>query len=294
MNQFLIIGTLTCFKEMDHNINMATTKFKKDDLTAVAIRRKLPFTESALRSMKVGELTKIVGAFSEAEKAALSDLKTKREAFKSMHGKLKRSDLEGMLKRASIPYSDLGVDAMIDKLIEHKVQDIIIDPSQMDVIKRSDDQLLLISAGPGSGKTTTLCYFVQCLGSATDRRKPGRTLMLAFNRVARETLTKRLKSLGVHVINKAFIKPDDCPAHGVAVLTFHEFSYRVHFDTNICSQSSSYTASLEEAARLIREGKYGTTWDNLVIDEAQDVSGNMVGIIEGLRRQPNYALHSRR
>lgn len=126
---------------------------------------------------------------------------------------------------------------------------------------------LLVSAGPGAGKTTTLTETLVAVARAAPA---ARVLVLAFNVCAADTVLERLRARGgVPVIanSDAF----RAAAPGCAVMTFDKAAGQVCAREGV--ECSEYSQTKERAAELL-EGQPGAfpPWDLVVVDEAQDVN----------------------
>jgi hypothetical protein len=177
-----------------------------------------------------------------------------------------RAALVALLGGAALP-KGITRGGLIDILIDREPQ---LDPDQTAIIKSWHKRRLIISAPPGSGKTTTLAHLVRRI--VTER--PGaRVLVLAFNRVAEETFAARITRLGVVPSRNVSVMEGDA---GGWVMTFDKFCWRVapaDFD-------SGYSAVREAAAAA----EMPAQWDYLIVDESQDnndLHGTLIDSIVG-------------
>lgn len=96
-----------------------------------------------------------------------------------------------------------------------------LDPDQLAVSARWREDRVLISAGPGSGKTTTVVE----MAARACGEKNARVLLLVYNCAAQAVLTERLRGKGVAIIPKT--KASKADAYGCLVLTFDKLGYQV-------------------------------------------------------------------
>lgn len=167
---------------------------------------------------------------------------------------------------------------------------IRLDAYQEEALQRSiTDDNLIIAAGPGSGKTTTICEII----AQSAQHPESRVLVLVFNICAQETIDSRLESKGVNLMNKKSVSNQG--AYGAAVLTFDKFAHQVNIapatthdelaficdsiygedadavPTSTNTSERSYRSRIEDA--IIKVSKYGFGfWTHIIIDEAQDVN----------------------
>jgi hypothetical protein len=285
----------------------------KEDLVFIARSRKLAHTPRSLWQMKIPELNSLVGEISHEEHEKLA--KTHDARRTSVYWGYTVGELIARVRERSIAYSSMTRGALIDELLQSDAngfRTVVLDPSQEDALKRSDGALrLLISAGPGSGKTTTVCEIVRHAA----RKPDARIIVLAFNVKAEDTLKKNLRRGGpLQMIHKSRIH--DPAEKGCAVLTFDKLGFQVNAaaeresyadclfedDTDPSdddavapiaesgavaatpsdtTQQSSYRLQLERAAAYIARNGFGH-WTHVVIDEAQDVDETKSVFIDAL------------
>jgi hypothetical protein len=128
-----------------------------------------------------------------------------------------------------------------------------LDADQAAAVERWDAPRLLISAGPGAGKTTTVCRLVR---RALSERPRDRVLVLAYNIEAGRVLGERIArgtagagaipviSLGRDASARRVTDPN---ASGVAVMTFHQ--YAGHVDRYYASATAAAGSIAESAAK---------------------------------------------
>ena len=166
---------------------------------------------------------------------------------------------------------------------------------------------LLISAGPGAGKTTTVTNLIVEVA----KQVPGsRVLVLAFNVEAAATLRKRLGRLGMRtaapgragIISKPQTHNTDYT--GCAVLTFDKMAYQI---TQAASKPTledlfsdspppaqkeaaptTYRGGKEQAAAMLESKPDAlAVWDLVIVDEAQDVTALESKMVDQLIRGPS-------
>lgn len=147
-----------------------------------------------------------------------------------------------------------------------------LSPAQLQIIKDKDARYIVVTAGPGSGKTRVLVHKLASLLMMEDV-KHEQLLMLTFSRAAATEFKKRLYEL----IGNA--------ASFVEIKTFHSY----------CFDLLGKTGSLEGAADIVPEAVREIN-DNevdpsritkavLVIDEAQDMDENEFELVKALMRR---------
>lgn len=287
---------------------------RKEDLYLLARRRKLPHTSPSLWKMSVDELEALVLPATDEELAALEAQAAERLKF----GRATVSELKQKLTNCGLVASaGTTRGGMIDMLLDpssaapptlcaqlDEFQNAAVAKSQeMGVAARASPQTLLISAGPGAGKTTTVVHMLKQLVEASFR-----VLVLAFNVEAEKVLQGRAKAAGLqhkHLVhNNAIWLSGGVP--GVAILTFDKFAYQVNAEASAAAEADSYFSAApggyaprqqsydfrkgkENAAKHLREGEVPPPrFDIVIVDEAQDVTGLEAGLVSGvLSRGPD-------
>jgi len=155
-----------------------------------------------------------------------------------------------------------------------KRYDVSLDPDQLRIVDEPYQARLIVSAGPGAGKTTTIVHLLQKMSS-------DRCLVLAFNRAARDNLKHRLKRLGVSIGAKAKVMSDN---RSVFVMSFDEFAYQVCAKDNKFFRSDDYLKTKQKALRILPSSSFPRL-DLLVIDEAQDMSSILGEFIDQLAQR---------
>jgi ATP-dependent DNA helicase RecQ len=147
-----------------------------------------------------------------------------------------------------------------------------LSPAQLEIIKDSTSQYMLIAAGPGSGKTRVLVHKLASL-LLTEDVKHEQLLMLTFSRAAATEFKKRL----IDLIGNA--------AHYVEIKTFHSYCFDLIGRVGSISQSDTV---IDQAIAKIRNGDIEAsriTKTVLVVDEAQDINSKEYSLLETLIEQ---------
>ncbi len=134
-----------------------------------------------------------------------------------------------------------------------------LSPAQLEIIKDSQNQYIVVAAGPGSGKTRVLVHKLASLLLAEDV-KHEQLLMLTFSRAAATEFKKKLLEL----IGNA--------ANFIEIKTFHSYCFDLLGRVGSLSQADII---LRTAIEKIKNGeieKSRITKTVLVIDEAQDMN----------------------
>jgi len=155
-----------------------------------------------------------------------------------------------------------------------------LSPAQLEIIKDSRNQFIVVAAGPGSGKTRILVHKLASLLLAEDV-KHEQLLMLTFSRAAATEFHKRLLAL----VGKA--------ANFVEIRTFHSYCFDLLGRMGNLSDSDEI---LRTAVSKIASGdieRSRITKSVLVIDEAQDISPEefeLVNLLIGLNEDMRVIL----
>ena len=204
----------------------------KEDYILILGHRNTPLTKPAMWALKLEELEKLVGILTPDEVILLKRQSVLRCEYITKTGYKTIKHIEAQMKLLHIAPGNKTKFGMVDEILsyEDNVSAGIIEPEIK--IKLDEDQqiavnswhepFLLISAGPGSGKTTTV---VNLADNIIKNAPQSRVLILVFNINAQETLIKRLKHMNSTLIPKTHTNNND--VKGIAVLTFHKFGYQV-------------------------------------------------------------------
>jgi ATP-dependent DNA helicase RecQ len=147
-----------------------------------------------------------------------------------------------------------------------------LSPSQLEIIRDSSNQYIVVAAGPGSGKTRVLVHKLASL-LMTEDVKHEQLLMLTFSRAAATEFKKRL----IDLIGNA--------AHYVEIKTFHSYCFDLIGKMGNLSESDSV---LKLAVDKIRNGDIEPSRiikAVLVVDEAQDMSADEFELVKALMEQ---------
>lgn len=140
---------------------------------------------------------------------------------------------------------------------------------QMQIISDKESRVIVVAAGPGSGKTRVLVHKLASLLLFEDV-KHEQLLMLTFSRAAATEFKQRLMGL----IGNA--------AHFVEIKTFHSYAFDLLGRIGNLDDAKDVVG---RAARMINEGevepnRIGKTV--LVVDEAQDMSSEEFALVRAL------------
>ena len=141
------------------------------------------------------------------------------------------------------------------------------DESQQDVIDAAPDDLLLVGAGPGTGKTAVACARVSKLIEKEDL-EPSSIWLISFTRTAVREIRERIA---------AYLQ-DSTAAYAVRIATLDSHAWSIHsgFDEN-AKILGSYEENIERVLNLVRQeenvAEYLESVEHLIVDEAQDIVG---------------------
>ena len=144
-----------------------------------------------------------------------------------------------------------------------------LSPRQLEIIADKSSPIIVVAAGPGSGKTRLLVHKLASLLLLEDV-KHEQLLMLTFSRAAATEFKLRLLQL----VGKA--------AHFVSIKTFHSYAFDLLGLQGSLEESDSAVA---RAAAMIENGEVEETQiakSVLVIDEAQDMSADDFRLVRAL------------
>lgn len=142
-------------------------------------------------------------------------------------------------------------------------------PSQSAVIEDRESRFIVVPAGPGSGKTYLLVRKLASLILMEDV-KSEQLLMLTFSRAAATEFKNRLREL----IGNA--------AEYVEIRTFHSYCFDLLGKIGSVDDSDEVVSAAVEAIRSGEVERCRITKSILVIDEAQDMSGDEFALVEAL------------
>lgn len=144
--------------------------------------------------------------------------------------------------------------------------------TQKKIISDRESKYIVVSAGPGSGKTFVLVRKLASLILMEDI-KSEQLLMLTFSRASATEFRKRLSEL----IGNA--------AKYVEIKTFHSYCFDVLGQRGTLEKSDDVVAEAVNEIILNRVETSRVTKSILVIDEAQDMSANEFALVEALIRK---------
>ena len=157
------------------------------------------------------------------------------------------------------------------------------DSFQTDVITAPPEQRLLVSAGPGTGKTAVACARIAHLIGRCSL-EPGHIWLVSFTRTAVRELRDRISTyLG-----------DPGQANSVTIATLDSHAWAIHSGFDQTAQIlGSYDENIEKTVDLLCQREdlsdYLEDVEHLVVDEAQDIVGVraelMLAIIERLSQE---------
>lgn len=145
----------------------------------------------------------------------------------------------------------------------------VLSENQREIIDDNTSQYIVVTAGPGSGKTRVLVHKLASLLLLEDV-KHEQLLMVTFSRAAVTEFKQRLYEL----IGNA--------ASFVEIKTFHSYCFDL---LGRVGNLDSAENIVKDAAQMIRAGEVELgriTKTVVVIDEAQDMDGNEYALIEAL------------
>lgn len=297
----------------------------KEDLFHLSRLRRVALTPTAIWKMSLQEMQKVIGDQLTAEEECCIAQK-RIERSQGPESRMTIKQLKELMGAEGVSCSTgMTKGGMVDALFAARRTAAAnphvrmprldeLDPKQREVVEfgaslpllksrgHGVPEEVLISAGPGAGKTTTL---VNMIAETVKRNETARVLVVAFNVEAENTLKKRLGRIIPK--NKLILKTKvmDVENKGCAVLTFDKLAAQIgrHQTTAGFKERESmigaskerdgedpYRKQKELAASLLRTGKVvmGTdAWDIVVVDEAQDVTALESGIIDEIVKQTN-------
>lgn len=208
--------------------------------------RKAPHRPVELRRMKLDELQTL---FSDVRDEELLKYQKHVETIKSHElMKLKVDDLQKMMKERSLPYSGLSKLELVETIISTPVETpMILDESQERFVN-AKEQRILLNAGPGAGKTTTLCEYAL-------RRSNLRILFLVYTKAAEQSIREKMKNKIIKTVQP--MKP------GIHVFTMNSYVSKRGI------KGTGYDDEFEKNVNLGRQD--WEVWDIVIVDEIQDI-----------------------
>lgn len=144
-----------------------------------------------------------------------------------------------------------------------------LSPNQLEIIKDSTNQHIVVAAGPGSGKTRVLVHKLASL-ILTEDIKTEQLLMLAFSRAAVNEFKKKLVDLIGNV------------THYIEIKTFHSYCFDLLGKIGNLYQSEDIVKNAVEKIRNREIELSHITKTVLVVDEAQDINPEEFQLIQEL------------
>lgn len=142
------------------------------------------------------------------------------------------------------------------------------------LVEAAPDVKILVTAGPGTGKTHVLIHRISSLICAADVT-PGELLVLSFSRAAVKEIRDRLSKFGGS-------------AGYVRVSTFDSFATRIlaTAEPSRAWQGENYDERVRHATRLIRTNIEARTeamsYRHVIVDEVQDLIGDRADLVKAL------------
>lgn len=179
------------------------------------------------------------------------------------------ADADGRLDQREIELLD-AVRATWNVDLKFINRPLVWDKLQKDVIEGSADRCVLVSAGPGMGKTAVACARVAHLVEA-EHVHDGGVWLVSFTRAAVAELNNRIDAFA------------DDPKTGLAVkistLDSQAWKLRHGFEAAAVEKLfGGFETSIEKAIDLLRERdseirEYFEDMEHVLVDEAQDITG---------------------
>ncbi len=146
-------------------------------------------------------------------------------------------------------------------------------PDQQAVIEASSAAKLIVDAGPGTGKTATLCariaWLIQVAGL-----EPGEIWIISFTRTAVAEIRNRVSSY--------LTNPTVAQGIRVATIDSHAWAMNVGF-TEVPVLSGDFDDNIKRVVEVIKSNEHAAEYirsvRHLFIDEAQDVIGPRVEFV---------------
>lgn len=142
------------------------------------------------------------------------------------------------------------------------------------VVGAPPDAKLLVTAGPGTGKTHVLIHRLSHLISAADIA-PGETLVLSFSRAAVSEIRDRLSKV---TGGASYVKASTFDSFATRLLVLAE-----HSNT---WQAETYDERIRHATQLIRTNQEAkeevSSYRHVIVDEVQDLVGDRAELVKAI------------
>jgi hypothetical protein len=152
------------------------------------------------------------------------------------------------------------------------------DAEQRSVIELAADARVLVSAGPGMGKTAVACARVAHL--VRDGVEPANIWLISFTRTAVREIRNRIAAL--------VKKEDRASAVRITTLDSHAWHLAQGFDDESAKRIfRGYNETIESVIKLLEKGsealdEYLQSLEHLIVDEAQDLVGLRANLVLAL------------
>lgn len=244
----------------------------KDGLIFLAQYRRLPYTEATLKSYKKETLLEILGEIQPDEIETFQEIN--KNVKESEYYNKSKEKIEIIAKLNNVFSQGVSKFFLIHKILGLKsiIQSTTFDEDQKNVFQNVYEHTkVLIHAGPGAGKTTTLVQLpnLSIFNGA-------RILFLAYNKNASFELEARFKRNNISINSNSKITDINCK--GLFIMTFDKYAFR-RLDTFTYSNSFS-----ETFYRGVSNGiQQWESFDLCIIDELQDIQEKHVTLINQIQ-----------
>ena len=147
-----------------------------------------------------------------------------------------------------------------------------LDGPQLDVVEAGPDRRLVVSAGPGTGKTATLLARARWLESQGGVAPGTEMIILSFSRAAIEVLAGR--------------SGDAEGAGALPIRTFDSFATRILTTVGHPVEGLDYEGRIEAATEVLRSEEISSSivdsLRHVLVDESQDIVGRRAEFVSAL------------
>ncbi len=184
------------------------TSLNKTNIIFILLSRRIEHTRSQLDTMKLPDLKLMLGNITSDEKILLQEQVIKRKNY--------NGDINYNASLRGIPKS-YTKDAKVDCLLNEEIMvPITLNQEQRNLFNSLGRSLSIVTAGPGSGKTTSLVEIVSYLSSQNLR-----VLVLMYGISVEAQFKHRLKALDIKLQPLTQIRRPS----GSYVATFHKYAW---------------------------------------------------------------------